>query len=59
METFKEGAKVMNEDMDNWLKQFERKLDKANHSMELMRTCFALFTLILQVTILLKLFNII
>ena len=59
METFTEGAKVMNEDMDNWLKQFERKLDKANHSMELMRTSFALFTLILQVTILLKLFNII
>jgi len=49
----------MNEDMDNWLKQFERKLDRANHLMELMRTCFGLFTLALQVVILCKLFGLI
>jgi len=47
----------MNEDMDKWLKQFERKLDRANHLMELLRTCFGLLTLALQAVILLKLFG--
>ena len=42
-----------------WLRRFERTLDKCNHLMELMRTCLAMCTLILQVVILLKLFNII
>ena len=41
------------------LKYIERKLDKCNHLMELMRTLLALFTLTLQIIILLKLFNII
>ena len=41
------------------LQTFERKLDKCNHLMELMRTCLALCTLVLQIVILLKLFNII
>jgi hypothetical protein len=49
----------MNEDMGKWMRQFERKLDRANHLMELLRTCFGLCTVILQVVILLKLFNII
>ena len=49
----------MNEDYDTWLKHFERKLDRANHSMELMRTVFALCTLVLQVIILSKLFGVI
>ena len=40
-----------------WLRRFERKLDKCNHLMELMRTCLGLCTLVLQVIILLKLFN--
>ena len=42
-----------------WLRIFERKLDRCNHLMELMRTCLGLCTLILQIIILLKLFNII
>ena len=41
------------------LRVFERKLDKCNHLMELMRTCLGLCTLILQIIILLKLFNVI
>jgi len=41
------------------LKHLEQKLDRCNHLMELMRTCLALCTLILQVMILLKFFNII
>ena len=43
--------------MNEWLRQFERKLDRANHLMELLRTVFALCTITLQVVILLKLFN--
>jgi hypothetical protein len=39
--------------------RLERKLDKYNHIMELMRTCLALFTVTLQIVILLKLFNLI
>tara|TARA_Y100001951_G_C11048695_1_gene134360 strand:- start:198 stop:401 length:204 start_codon:yes stop_codon:yes gene_type:complete len=42
-----------------WLRYMERKLDKCNHLMELMRTCLGLCTLILQVVILLKLFKVI
>ena len=41
------------------LRRFGRKLDKCIHLMELMRTSLAMCTLILQVVILLKLFNII
>lgn len=42
-----------------WLRHMERKLDKCNHLMELMRTCLGVCTIILQVVILLKLFNVI
>ena len=48
-----------NRDTGSWLKRMERKLDRCNHLMELMRTCLASATLILQVVILLKLFNMI
>ncbi len=41
------------------LRHIERKLDKCNHLMELMRTCLGVGTLILQIIILLKLFNVI
>ena len=44
---------------DSWLRVVERKLDKCNHLMELLRTCLGLLTLTLQVVILLKLFNVI
>jgi len=47
------------EEAGGWLKLVEKKLDKCNHLMELMRTVLALCTLTLQVVILLKLFNII
>jgi len=40
------------------MREIERKLDKCNHLMELMRTALGLCTLILQIVILLKLFNI-
>jgi len=39
------------------LNNIEKTLDRCNHLMELLRTCLALCTLILQVTILLKLFG--
>ena len=39
------------------LKKIEKTLDRCNHLMELLRTCLALCTLILQVIILLKLFG--
>jgi len=42
-----------------WVKRAEFKLDRYNHLMELMRTCLAACTLILQVVILLKLFSVI
>ena len=41
------------------LNKLERKLDKCNHLMELMRTGLGLCTLVLQIVILLKLFDII
>ena len=41
------------------LKNLEQNLDWCNHLMELLRTCLALCTLILQVVILLKLFDVI
>ena len=44
---------------EGWLRHAERKLDKCNHLMELMRTSLALCTLVLQIVILLKLFNVI
>lgn len=49
----------MNEDMNIWLEQFERKLDRGNHLMELIRTLLGFCTLLLQVVILLKLFEVI
>ena len=42
-----------------WVKKAEFKLDRFNHLMELMRTYLAFCTLLLQIIILLKLFNII
>jgi len=45
--------------LPDWLYKIERKLDDCNHIMELGRTCLALCTLVLQVVILLKLFNVI
>lgn len=45
--------------LPDWLYKLERKLDSCNHLMEMLRTCLALCTLVLQVIILLKLFNII
>jgi len=41
------------------LGKIERKLDKCNHLMELLRTCLGLSTLGLQIVILLKLFEVI
>jgi len=41
------------------LQSIERKLDKCNHLMELLRTCLGLSTLVLQIVILLKLFGVI
>jgi hypothetical protein len=41
------------------LKKIERTLDRCNHLMELLRTCLGVITLILQVVILLKLFDVI
>ena len=43
----------------DWVKRMEFKLDRYNHLMELMRTCLGGCTLVLQVVILLKLFDII
>jgi hypothetical protein len=45
--------------LPDWLYTWERKLDSCNHLMELGRTCLGLCTLVLQVVILLKLFDII
>ena len=47
------------EDEPDWVKRMEFKLDRYNHLMELMRTCLGGCTLLLQVVILLKLFDII
>ena len=47
------------EKVSPWVKKAEFKLDRYNHLMELMRTCLAGCTLVLQIVILLKLFNII
>ena len=46
-------------DFDQNLRQIEEKLDRFNHLMELARTCLAGCTLLLQIVILLKLFEII
>lgn len=46
-------------DEPRWVQKAEFKLDRYNHLMELMRTCLAGCTLVLQVVILLKLFNVI
>ncbi len=54
---FMEGEISMKD--KEWLQRVERKLDKCNHLMELMRTTLGLCTLLLQVVIILKLFNII
>ena len=45
--------------LPEWLYKIERKLDNCNHLMEMLRTLLGMCTLILQVVILLKLFNII
>jgi hypothetical protein len=45
--------------LPQWLYKIERRLDNCNHLMELMRTVFAVCTLVLQVIILCKLFEII
>ena len=45
--------------LPEWLYKAERKLDRCNHLMEMMRTLLGLCTLVLQVVILLKLFNVI
>ena len=47
------------ENTPRWVKRMEFKLDRYNHLMELMRTCLGACTLLLQVVILLKLFDII
>ena len=63
METFKKGFEIMSlkEQIKKtqWLYRWERKLDNCNHLMELMRTFFAICTLLLQVIILCKLFGVI
>ncbi len=46
-------------DVPTWVQRAEFKLDRFNHLMELLRTCLAGCTLVLQVVILLKLFNVI
>ena len=51
--------KVKYKDTPKWVRKAEFKLDRYNHLMELMRTCLAGCTLILQIVILLKLFDII
>ena len=43
----------------DWVRRMEFKLDRYNHLMELMRTCLGGCTLLLQIIILLKLFDII
>ena len=45
--------------LPNWLYKVGRKLDDCNHLMEMLRTLLACCTLVLQVVILLKLFNVI
>lgn len=45
--------------LPDWLYKVERRLDSCNHLMELMRTFFAVCTLILQIIILCKLFEIV
>tara|TARA_Y100000310_G_scaffold268128_2_gene280566 strand:- start:375 stop:536 length:162 start_codon:yes stop_codon:yes gene_type:complete len=53
----------MDERKEEWWKELisrlEWKLDRCNHLMEFMRTALGLCTLVLQIVILLKLFNII
>jgi len=41
------------------LQGIEKKLDRCNHLMELLRTCLGLSMLVLQIVILLKLFEVI
>ncbi len=53
------SSKEKYKDMPKWVKRAEFKLDRFNHLMELARTCLAGCTLILQIVILLKLFEII
>ena len=59
MTTPQEFKKQEIEKAGGLLRYIERKLDKCNHLMELMRTCLGVCTLILQVIILLKLFKVI
>ena len=55
----KSDWKVKYKDTPKWVRKAEFKLDRYNHLMELMRTCLAGCTLILQIVIILKLFDII
>jgi hypothetical protein len=48
----------LNLESDKW-HRLERKLDRYNHLMELMRTVLGVCTLTLQVVILMKLFGVI
>ena len=52
-------AKKKYEEVPEWVRRAEFKLDRFNHLMELARTCLGACTLILQIVILLKLFNVI
>ena len=54
----KDGEQKKYEDYPQWVKRAEFKLDRFNHLMELVRTCLAACTLLLQIVILLKLFNV-
>ena len=45
--------------LPDWLYKIERKLDNCNHLMEMLRTVLGCCTLLLQIVILLKLFNVI
>ena len=53
----KTGSKEKYEQYPDWVKRAEFKLDRFNHLMELVRTCLAGCTLVLQIIILLKLFD--
>lgn len=55
----KDRSKHKYDEVPKWVKRAEFKLDRFNHLMELMRTLLGGCTLVLQVIILLKLFEII
>ncbi len=55
----KDSVRAKYKSVPKWVQKAEFKLDRFNHLMELARTCLAGCTLILQIVILLKLFEII